>query len=470
MTIQRDYTVSPEDRAALHSVDLEVLGERLRRARLEKKVSQRDLSNGLFTSAYLSSLELGKTRPTFETLINLSQRLDKSVDYFLRQTSGLVGELDEEQARILEVRLALLTAQTALEKAADERADKALQQVSLHLARLSSAEKARYYFLRGKFNNLCNDPLMAISDLEEARRQLQDDYDLEQEILIENELGNAHYRQRRIMPALTHYLSSLEQINSTKEIFAGNLKWKILMNVANCYLALNDWEQSIGAFREALDQAGTSVGLYDQAELFYNLANNYGEQGDFQRACLNLGRTLQIYEQVEDQRMLVRTRNALADMQAQVGQFDSAEFQVNEALKMAQVAQLSDRCQEINGLVTLAIIRQKQAKLNEASSYIEEAMQLRDNCTSVTQLGRLYQTAAEIQADLKNKELSENYYHKALEVVEASDMAIHLADIYHSYGQRLRSWGEVDRAFEYMEKAYRQRERGRADADATRKH
>jgi len=88
MTIQQ-YTMSPEDRAALHSVDLEVLGERLRRARLEKKVSQRDLSQGLFTSAYLSSLELGKTRPTFDTLVNLSGRLDKSVDFFLRQTSGL---------------------------------------------------------------------------------------------------------------------------------------------------------------------------------------------------------------------------------------------------------------------------------------------------------------------------------------------------------------------------------------------
>ncbi len=466
-TAQRE--IAPEDRVALHSIDLEVLGERIRRARLEKKVSQRDLSAGLFTSAYLSSLELGKTRPTFDTLINLSQRLDKSVDFFLRQTSGMAGELDEEQARILEVRLALLTAQTTLERAADDRSEKALQQVALHLARLSSAERARYYYLHGKFYNMKSDPIAAIAELEEARHYLQESYDLELEVLIENALGHAHYLQRRIMPALTHYLAGLEQINSAKETFTSNLKWKLLMNVANCYLALNDWDQAIGSFREALEQAGSAMDLPSQAELFYGLAYSYGEQGDFQRACLNLGRSLQIYEQVEDQRLMVRTRNALADMQAQTGQYDSAEAHVNEVLRLSQFVPLSDRCMEVQGLVTMAIIRQRQGKLTDASKSIDRALELREHCGSVIQVGRLFQTAAEVQADIGNKDLAESYYKQALEVLEPSGLPVSLSDVYHSYGQRLRGWGEVDRAFEYMEKAYRQRERGRADGELSRK-
>ena len=88
-----DLTIAREDRQTLTRLDLELLGERLRRVRLEKKLSQRDVCQGLFTSAYLSSLELGKTRPTFETLLSLAERLDKSVDFFLCPPSGLLAEL-----------------------------------------------------------------------------------------------------------------------------------------------------------------------------------------------------------------------------------------------------------------------------------------------------------------------------------------------------------------------------------------
>lgn len=240
------------------------------------------------------------------------------------------------------------------------------------------------------------------------------------------------------------------------------------MNVANCYLLLNDWEQATGAFREALEHAGNALDPHFQGELHYGLASSYGEQGDFQRACLNLGRCLQIYEQAHNQFKLIRTRNALAQMQAQTGHFEDAETQVREALKMAQITPGIDPCQEMNALVTLAIIRQKQGNLNEALDFIMKGLDLRPNCSSAFHIGRLYRTAAEIQADMGNKEQAETYYHQALEMLEPSGLANSLADIYHSYGQRLRNWGEVDRAFEYMEKAYRQRERGRADNEVER--
>src|SRR3978361_2127823 len=120
----------------LKTINLEVLGERVRRARIEKKISQRDLSNGLFTSAYLSSLELGKTRPTLTTLEQLAGLLGKSVEYFLRPTSGqsLDDTLDEEQSRALELRQALLSAQVYLEHAVDDTVWQTLEMVSLGLS------------------------------------------------------------------------------------------------------------------------------------------------------------------------------------------------------------------------------------------------------------------------------------------------------------------------------------------------
>lgn len=461
-------TSNTEDKIALHSIDLEVLGERIRRARLEKKISQRDLSNGLFTSAYLSSLELGKTRPTFITLLSLAERLDKSLDYFLRQASGLASEMDEEQVRILEVRLALLTAQTALAKGDTERAEKALEQIQLHLARLTNAERARYHYLRAAHLNLHKRMGEAITSLEEARVFLQDGYEQELEALIELELGTAHYLQRRLMPALSHYTNGYNLAMSLKESTIPNLKWKLLMNVANCYLLLNDWDQAINSFREALEETSSELDLRAQANVYFALAISYGERGDFQLACINMGRSLQIYEQIEDQGKLLRTHNALGEMYAQTGQYDSAEKQVQEALKMAQFVPMSDRCSEMSGLVTLASIRQKQGKLSDANKFIDQALALRSSCADAFYLGRLYRVAAEVQAEMGNKDVSEEYYQKAIKVIEPSGLANSLADIYHSYGQRLRNWGEVDKAFELMEKAYKQRERGRTERERDR--
>jgi tetratricopeptide (TPR) repeat protein len=471
MAAHRDSgLLSVDDRNALYSIELEVLGERIRRGRLEKKISQRDLSKDLFTSAYLSSLELGKTRPTPDTLLRLAERLDKSIDYFLRQNTGMVSELDEEQARTLEVRIQLLSAQSLLLRSADDRAERALQQVALHMARLSNTERARYHYLLGCLYNAHKDPTRALEELEQANRYLQDSSDPELEVLIGSEIGRAHYDQRRIMPALTHFTSALEAANSSvKPVLTNNLRWKLYMQIANCYLLLNDWEQALKAFQESLNDAKTATDLRSQAESYYSIANAYSEQGDFLRACLHLGRALQIFEQLDDQNKLLRARNALAQMQVQNNQFDAAEEQAQEALRLAQTSFQEDRCHEMNTLITMALIRQKQDRLNDASVYVGQALNLSNGCENLSYQGRLYQTAAEIEAEKNNREASAEYYEKALALLKPSDAANALADVYHSYGQRLRTWGEVDRAFEYMEMAYKQRERGRNDAEAQRR-
>jgi tetratricopeptide (TPR) repeat protein len=465
-TFQDVITVSDEDREALYLLNLQVLGERLRRARIEKKVSQRELCEGLFTSAYLSSLELGKTRPTFETLSRLARRLDKSVDFFLKPAPNRNSELDEEYSSILDVQLALLTAQTALAKAADQRAEKALEQVALHLARLSSFEKSHYYYLRGKYRNMRQEPLVALAELEEARRYLQTGSEPSQQSLIENELGQAYFLQRRNEVALNHYLAALEPLSTTKENPGGNLRWKILVNIANCYLAMENREKSMSFFHQAVEEATISIVADQQAAAYYNRTLFYGEQGNFQRACLQLGQMLQIYEQAGTHLRLAYTHNTLAQGQIQLGQYDQAENQATQALRLAQLGQINDTSQEMAGLVTLAIVNYKRQKLIEAEGYISQALQLAETCNNISQLGRLYQTAAEIVAELGPKETAEHYYQQGLMALEASEMTPQVADLYHSYGQRLRKWGEVERAFTYLERAYQLREGNRAESEA----
>ena len=63
------------------------LGEKLRLARLEAGLSQRELCDGEITRNMLSRIEHGAARPSMKTLSFLAARLGKPVSYFLEETT-----------------------------------------------------------------------------------------------------------------------------------------------------------------------------------------------------------------------------------------------------------------------------------------------------------------------------------------------------------------------------------------------
>lgn len=64
------------------------LGEKLRIARQEAGLSQRQLCEGIVTRNMLSQIENGTARPSMETLMALARRLGKPVSFFLGEESG----------------------------------------------------------------------------------------------------------------------------------------------------------------------------------------------------------------------------------------------------------------------------------------------------------------------------------------------------------------------------------------------
>lgn len=77
------------------------LGQRLRQARLEKRLSQRQLCGDAITRNMLSQIENGSARPSMDTLSYLAARLGKPVSFFLEEESAAVPNLSIiQQARL----------------------------------------------------------------------------------------------------------------------------------------------------------------------------------------------------------------------------------------------------------------------------------------------------------------------------------------------------------------------------------
>ena len=77
------------------------LGERLRAARLEAGLSQRQLCGDAITRNMLSQIENGSARPSMDTLRYLAGRLGKTVSFFLEENAVVSpNQVAMEQARL----------------------------------------------------------------------------------------------------------------------------------------------------------------------------------------------------------------------------------------------------------------------------------------------------------------------------------------------------------------------------------
>src|SRR5690242_18568931 len=79
---------------------VQALGERLRRARLQRNLSQDELAQPQFTKSYISAIERGKARPSLKALEFLAQRLGVPATELL--TEPLPVETDQDLAALEE--------------------------------------------------------------------------------------------------------------------------------------------------------------------------------------------------------------------------------------------------------------------------------------------------------------------------------------------------------------------------------
>jgi tetratricopeptide (TPR) repeat protein len=83
----------------------ETIGARLKRLRLQKGLSQRDLSSPGVSYAYISRIEAGARTPSVKALRKLSQKLGVSVEYL--ETGSDLREVDDRELRLADAELEL---------------------------------------------------------------------------------------------------------------------------------------------------------------------------------------------------------------------------------------------------------------------------------------------------------------------------------------------------------------------------
>jgi transcriptional regulator with XRE-family HTH domain len=116
----------------------ETIGARLKRLRLQRGLSQRDLSSPGVSYAYISRIEAGARTPSVKALRKLSQKLGVSVEYL--ETGRDIREVDDRELRLSDAELELRLSDNFSD--AEQKLDAILQE-AVAAGDLASANRAR---------------------------------------------------------------------------------------------------------------------------------------------------------------------------------------------------------------------------------------------------------------------------------------------------------------------------------------
>ena len=117
---------------------VESVGARLKRLRLQRGFSQRDLSSPGVSYAYISRIEAGARTPSVKALRKLSQKLGVSVEYL--ETGRDIRDVDERELKLTDAELELRLADSP--GAAEQKLRDILVEAT-HVGDHASASRAR---------------------------------------------------------------------------------------------------------------------------------------------------------------------------------------------------------------------------------------------------------------------------------------------------------------------------------------
>src|SRR5437588_10517805 len=120
---QDEHTVASQ----IAEPQAETIGQRLRRLRTERRLSQRELSSPGVSYAYISRIEAGTRQPSVKALRMLARKLGVSADYL--ETGPELGAEEERELRLADAELKLRLGEDP--KAAEEVVSQVLDEAVL---------------------------------------------------------------------------------------------------------------------------------------------------------------------------------------------------------------------------------------------------------------------------------------------------------------------------------------------------
>ena len=408
----------------------QAVGERLKAAREQAGLSQRQLSFPGCSPAYISRIESGDRIPSLQLLRELGNRLNVSEDYLATGATpspARTGELAQADValRLDELDVAADLYSRLLEGGAvdAERAD-------------ASAGLGQVAFRRGQ-------PQEAIRLLEEAR----DLTDPIRRAAAAETLGRAYAMVGELESAIAVFESSLREAEG-REDDVEIMRFAVLLAYALIDTGnLGRAEELLG---RALALGGHSQDPLVRAKLYWSQSRLHAERNEHDTAADYARRALEILRLTEDTYRTARAHQLLAHIELDRGNAEEALELLEHGWPLLErsgnkLERAQYRIEEARALAKLDRHEEAAALAMQVSGLIADAAP-EDAARSYTVLGSVYEELGEASR-------AREVYELAAELLEPRNPNRYLIDVYSRLADLAEAEGHKEEAYGYMKKA-----------------
>jgi transcriptional regulator with XRE-family HTH domain len=417
---------------------VETVGQRLRRLRHERGLSQRDLASPGVSYAYISRIEAGARRPSVKALRQLAPKLGVSVEYL--ETGRDLSDRDQRELRLAEAELMLRLEQDA--SAAETELTALLAEAEAvgdpEVAARAHAGLGELADRRGNFTR-------AIAELERARAD---------GVLSPLTHGDLYATLARAYSASGQPQQAVDVLEDCLVQVRAQAPEDVTVGVRFAtYLSyalsdLGELERAHTVVREALGRTREAPDPYSRVRLYWSLARLALMEGKPRSALRQIQRAIGLLEATEDTRQLARAHLSAGEILIDDSQPEQAQGHFELAEKL-----LGDHADAAD----LAWLYSEQARASLVLGEDEEAERLARQALSLLEGGdplkraRSYATLAEARPE--EIDASQAEFAQALAVLEEERRWPAAAAVLRAWSRALRRAGREQAALDVLDRA-----------------
>lgn len=396
----------------------------LRRARAQAGLSLAQVAAGLpITRQAVQLYESGKARPRMATLRLIAERLNTPVEALMADPGP---DLPQHPGLVLQ------------HLCDHQRYDEALA-MALRLlnAKPSPNTRAQAHLFAGRGLFHMARPDDAIGHLREARRLFEQAGDAASAAeAMDWEAGAWHLKEDR--RGLEVAAEALERYRGL-EFRDAAVEARMTEHLATQLVRHHEYDSARGFYEDALRVAGPQRDLARLARLYHGLSRCLQSLGDLRRATELGSRAVALYSVENDMRPapartdMARAENDLGLLFLRQGRLDRAEECFASALQRLQSAG-ADRLRP-NPLLSLAELRQRQGRLEEAADLVREAAEVAERFGEPMSLAAAHEQMGRLHAERGEYELVDLAFGRALVILGRAGLRQRHAECRAAYRQ-----------------------------------
>jgi transcriptional regulator with XRE-family HTH domain len=416
----------------------ETIGQRLKRLRLERGFSQRELAAPGVSYAYISRIEAGTRQPSVKALRRLAAKLGVTAEYL--ETGSLLGPDEERELLLSDLELAVrlggsqdaeeplqalvenaveagdraaaLRGRVALANLAMERADWAkstqLLEAALKDEVFAPVDRYEIYAYLGRSYALSGRPQDAVDLFERCIAAVQ-------------ETGGDAALEARYATQLSYALTDLGELARAEEVVA-----------------------------HALDQLDETHDPYMRVRLYWSMARLAHAEGRDSVALSNVRKAIALLQATDDTLHLARAHILAGGITLSRGDADGAERHLDKAEQLLGVPPAS------SDLVEITVQRSKIAALrgdaDNAVALARRALELSAGSSPVDQ-GLAFSALGDGLVLAGEHPGADEAYRRAVEILEQQHQWRDATNTCRAWARMLRETGREEQALDVLERA-----------------